>query len=60
MSAHWKIDETSLKRKMLFRLLKSFDFDNPIFRHEPISAPIADTFLADTNDTFIFAFQSEC
>ena len=58
MSVHWQIDEILLRRKMLFRLLKGFDFDNPIFRHEPISAPIADMSFKDTDDTFIFAFQS--
>ena len=57
MSVHWQIDEILLRRKMLFRLLKGFDFDDPIYRHEPISAPIADMSLGDTGDAFIFAFQ---
>lgn len=57
MSVHWQIDEMLLRRKMLFRLLKDFDFDKPNFRYEPISDPIADTSLLDISDTFIFAFQ---
>lgn len=57
MGVHWKTDEMLLRRKMLFRLLKDFDFDKPSFRYEPISDPIADTSLLDTSDTFIFSFQ---
>ena len=58
MSAHWRTDEVTLRRNLLFRLLTGFDFDNPVFQYEPISAPIADRPLAEESDTFIFAFQS--
>jgi len=58
MSAHWRTDEVTLRRKLLFRLLAGFDFDNPVFQYEPISAPIADSSLVEESDTFIFAFQS--
>jgi hypothetical protein len=58
MSAHWRTDEVTLRRNLLFRLLSGFDFDNPVFQHEPISTPIADRPRSDESDTFIFAFQS--
>lgn len=58
MSAHWRADEVTLKRNLLFRLLTGFDFDNPVFQYEPISAPIADTMLTEECDTFVFAVQT--
>ena len=57
MSIHWQLDEIALRRRMLFRLLKGFDFDKPVFRHEPISTTIAVTYLEDASDTFILKFQ---
>ncbi len=58
MSAHWRTDELTLRRNLLFRLLKNFDFDNPVFRYEPISTPIANQLFVEERDTFIFAFES--
>jgi hypothetical protein len=58
MSKHWRTDEVRLRRNLLFRLLTNFDFDNPIFRYEPISTPIAERELVEDSDAFIFSFQS--
>ena len=58
MSAHWRTPEVTLRRNLLFRLLKNFDFDNPVFRYEPISTPIADQPYVEECDTFIFGFET--
>lgn len=34
------IQELVLRRRMLFRLLRGFDFDAPVARNEAISAPV--------------------
>lgn len=36
--------EVSLRRRLLFRMLKDFDFNHPEFRHEMISEPISPEF----------------
>lgn len=50
-----KIEET-LRRRLLFRLLKNYDFETPVIRPElEISEPLpADYVRAVISDTFIF------
>ncbi len=45
--------EITLRRKLLFRLLRNFDFDNPRFHDAPISDPIPDADLLPA-DEFLF------
>lgn len=58
MSAHWRTDETKLRRNLLFRLLVNFDFDNLVFQYEPISTATPEQKILDDSDTFIFAPRS--
>ena len=34
-------DEATLRRKLLFRLLRDFDFDHPKHRYEMITSPVS-------------------
>ena len=38
-------EEVALRRRMLFRLLRGFDFNKPEFQGEPISDPVARTLI---------------
>lgn len=49
-------DETTLRRRLLFRLLKGFDFDRPVFRHERISDAVPNGVVSESVDTFVFNF----
>lgn len=39
-------EETALRRRLLFRLLRRFDFDRPQMRGEMISAPVPESLMA--------------
>ena len=50
-------EETKLRRRLLFRLLKSFDFDNPVLKErEVISAPLPPYLCSVSADAFHFNF----
>lgn len=53
-SASLESEEICLRRRLLFRLLKGFDFDKPVMQYEPI----ARTKPAQDLDTFEFNFES--
>jgi len=36
----FKNEELALRRRLLFRLLREFSFDRPVFQGEPISDPV--------------------
>lgn len=50
--------ERQLRRRLLFRLLRDFDFDSPQFRYERITKPVARPFFEPEADVFEFNFQS--
>jgi hypothetical protein len=39
-------EEMALRRRLLFRLLRRFDFDRPELRGEMISTPVPDSLIA--------------
>lgn len=43
-------EEATLRRKLLFRMLRGFSFDNPRFRSETISDPIPRHLLGRENE----------
>ena len=47
-------EELRLRRKLLFRILKTFDFDKPRLQYESISAPVADFLRLESSDKFVF------
>jgi hypothetical protein len=51
-------DELRLRRNLLFRILKDFDFDQPVYRYEAVSAAVADWTADETRDVFIFTFAA--
>lgn len=38
-------EETALRRRLLFRLLRGFNFDKPFYRGEAISDPVPSTLI---------------
>lgn len=50
-------DETALRRRLLFRLLRNFDFDNPTFKQaEMITNPVPEIIYDLGDDEFHFNF----
>jgi len=47
-------EELRLRRKLLFRILKTFDFDKPRLQYEAISAPVANFLMLESSDKFVF------
>jgi len=47
-------EELRLRRKLLFRILKNFDFDKPRLQYEAISAPVANFLWLESVDEFVF------
>ena len=51
-------EELQLRRKLLFRILKSFDFDKPLLKYELITAPVARFLELEECDEFVFNFSA--
>ncbi len=53
-------EERALRRRLLFRLLKDYDFDATTRQSDLITAPIAPLMALQTNDHFVFSFETNC
>ncbi|MDJ0820308.1 MAG: hypothetical protein QNJ09_00690 [Paracoccaceae bacterium] len=51
-------EERALRRRLLFRLLKNFDFDKPSIQHELISDLVTPYAAIPGSDHFAFAFEA--
>ncbi|AGI67242.1 hypothetical protein OAN307_c15690 [Octadecabacter antarcticus 307] len=47
-------DEKRLRRLLLFRLLKGFDFENPVFQYERIAELLPSGLIDQNDDAFLF------
>lgn len=55
MATDLEKEEVALRRRLLFRLLRRFDFDAPVFSPgEAISSPLPSPLSLFTADEFIF------
>lgn len=54
MNDYVQRSETQLRRKLLFRLLRDFDFDRPMYRSECISELVQVQYLNAGADVFEF------
>ena len=50
-------EERALRRRLLFRILKGFDFDISSLCHEPIRSPMHQLAATPTCDHFEFSFD---
>ena len=52
------MEERALRRRLLFRLLKDFDFDSPRSRNDLMPDPGSVLTVMQASDHFVFSFGS--
>ena len=52
------MEERALRRRLLFRLLKDYDFDAPTRQNDLIAAPTTPIEGLQTCDHFVFSFET--